>query len=74
MARVYRVVLAWVITLLGGFFAVAGGVLASISGSPYYLIVGIAMVASGALLGRGSPLGRQCVVITAGGHGALGTR
>jgi quinoprotein glucose dehydrogenase len=58
MARVYRVVLAWVIALLGGFFAVAGAVLASIGGSPYYLIVGIAMVASGALLGRGSPLGR----------------
>ena len=58
MARVYQVVLAWVIALLGGFFAVAGAVLASIGGSPYYLIVGIAMVASGALLGRGSPLGR----------------
>ena len=62
MARVLTIALAWVIALLGGLFAVAGGVLASIGGSPYYLIAGVAMVVSGALLGRGSPRGRWLFV------------
>ncbi len=44
--------LGWIIALLGGFFVVAGAVLLSIQGSPYYLIVGIAMILSGALVGR----------------------
>lgn len=62
MGRLLTVALAWVIAILGGFFAVAGGVLASLGGSPYYLIAGIAMVASGALLGRGHAAGRWLYV------------
>ncbi|MBB3347672.1 membrane-bound PQQ-dependent dehydrogenase, glucose/quinate/shikimate family [Sphingomonas sp. BK069] len=62
MGRLLTVALAWVVAILGGFFAVAGGVLASLGGSPYYVIAGIAMVASGALLGRGHPAGRWLYV------------
>ena len=57
--RVARIVLSWLIAILGGFFMVAGGVLASLGGSLYYVIAGIAMIASGALLGRGDPRGRM---------------
>ena len=62
MARLLTAALAWAVALLGGFFAVAGGVLASLGGSPYYLIAGVAMVASGALLGRGHAAGRWLYV------------
>ncbi|USR01784.1 membrane-bound PQQ-dependent dehydrogenase, glucose/quinate/shikimate family [Sphingomonas aerolata] len=44
--------LGWIIALLGGFFVSAGAVLLSLHGSPYYLIVGLAMIVSGALVGR----------------------
>jgi quinoprotein glucose dehydrogenase len=44
--------LGWIIALLGGFFVFAGAVLLSLHGSPYYLIVGLAMIVSGALVGR----------------------
>ncbi len=44
--------LGWIIALLGGFFVIAGAVLLSLHGSPYYLIVGLAMIVSGALVGR----------------------
>lgn len=62
MARLYRLAIAWFVAVLGGFFVVAGGVLASIGGSPYYLIAGILMVISGALLGRNPRLGRLLFV------------
>jgi quinoprotein glucose dehydrogenase len=55
--RVLAVVMGWVVALLGGFFAVAGGELAWLGGSLYYLIAGIAMIVSGALIGRSSPRG-----------------
>jgi quinoprotein glucose dehydrogenase len=58
MARLYRLAIAWSVAIIGGLFAVAGGVLASLGGSPYYLVAGIAMVVSGALLGRHAPFGR----------------
>ena len=54
--------LAWFVAILGGFFTVAGGVLALIGGSPYYVIARLAMIASGALIGRGNPLGRWLFV------------
>jgi quinoprotein glucose dehydrogenase len=44
--------LGWIIALLGGFFVFAGALLLSLHGSPYYLIVGLAMIVSGALVGR----------------------
>jgi quinoprotein glucose dehydrogenase len=50
------------VAILGGFFAVAGAVLASLGGSPYYLIAGVAMVVSGALLGRHPRYGRWLFV------------
>ena len=59
MARLYRLAIAWCVAILGGFFAAAGAVLASLGGSPYYLVAGIAMVVSGALLGRAARLGRR---------------
>ncbi len=62
VARFLTLALAWLIAVLGGFFAVAGGVLASLGGSFYYVVAGVAMVASGALLGRGKPLGRSLFV------------
>ena len=54
MARLYRLAMAWCVAILGGFFAAAGAVLLSLGGSPYYLVAGLAMVASGGLIGRGS--------------------
>ena len=62
MTRLLTTLLAWVVAILGGFFAVAGGVLVSLGGSPYYVIAGLAMIASGGLIGRGSPLGRWLFV------------
>ena len=67
MARVYRTIVAWVIAILGGFFAVAGGVLVGVGGSPYYLIVGLAMIVSGALIGRGRRAGLWMFVAIWGG-------
>tara|TARA_B100000378_G_scaffold59840_1_gene44410 strand:+ start:496 stop:2871 length:2376 start_codon:yes stop_codon:yes gene_type:complete len=52
MKRAFILLLAWIIALLGGFFAVAGAKLALIGGSPYYLVTGILMIVSGALIGR----------------------
>ena len=54
--------LGWLLALLGGFFAVAGAVLLSLHGSPYYLVTGIAMIASGALIGRDDPRGQWLFV------------
>lgn len=62
MFRIYRLVVAWCVAILGGFFSVAGGVLASLGGSFYYLVAGIAMVLSGALLGRRPRYGRRLFV------------
>ncbi|WP_380783930.1 membrane-bound PQQ-dependent dehydrogenase, glucose/quinate/shikimate family [Sphingomonas sp. R86520] len=62
MARILTSVLGWAIAILGGFFAVAGAVLFSLGGSPYYLLAGIAMIASGALVGRDDPRGRWLFV------------
>ena len=62
MARILTLVLGWLVAILGGFFAVAGAVLLWFHGSPYYLAVGIAMVLSGALVGRGDPRGRWVFV------------
>ena len=53
---------AWSVALLGGFFAVAGASLVLLSGSPYYLLAGFAMIASGALIGRGDARGRWLFV------------
>ena len=55
--RIYARILGWLIAVLGGFFAVAGGVLAWLGGSWYYLIIGTAMVGSGALIDRGDRRG-----------------
>jgi len=55
-------IMAWAMALLGGFFAVAGGVLALLGGSPYYVVVGFAMIVSGALLGRHRASGRWLFV------------
>lgn len=52
MRRAYIFILAWSLAMLGGFFAVAGAELAWLGGSLYYLIVGLAMIVSGALIGR----------------------
>ncbi len=57
--RFYMALIAWLIAILGGFFAVAGAQLALLGGSPYYLVAGVAMVASGALIGRHDPRGRM---------------
>jgi len=62
MARLLTMILAWALAVLGGFFAVAGGVLVAVGGSPYYVITGILMVVSGALLGRGKAAGRTLFV------------
>lgn len=62
MGRFLTVILGWAVAILGGFFSVAGGVLLAWHGSPYYLITGIAMIASGALIGRGDPRGRWLFV------------
>ena len=58
MFRLLTFALAWIVAMLGGFFVVAGGVLMADGGSPYYFVTGLAMIASGALMGRGNPAGR----------------
>ncbi|MEG3148206.1 membrane-bound PQQ-dependent dehydrogenase, glucose/quinate/shikimate family [Sphingomonas sp. RT2P30] len=55
--KAYAIVVGWLLAVLGGFFAVAGGKLALLGGSPYYVLIGIAMVMSGALMGRRSRWG-----------------
>ncbi|QJU59233.1 membrane-bound PQQ-dependent dehydrogenase, glucose/quinate/shikimate family [Sphingomonas sp. AP4-R1] len=60
--RVAQIILGWSIAVLGGYFAVAGGVLAALGGSLYYVITGVAMVGSGALIGRGDSRGRALFV------------
>lgn len=62
LGRVLAKILGWVLALLGGFFAVAGGYLALLGGSPYYILAGLAMILSGALIGRGDPRGRWLYV------------
>ena len=54
---------AWALAVLGGFFAVAGAQLASLGGSPYYVIAGIAMIVSGAMIGRGIAGGRTLYLL-----------
>ncbi|WP_375382980.1 membrane-bound PQQ-dependent dehydrogenase, glucose/quinate/shikimate family [uncultured Sphingomonas sp.] len=61
--RLYIAALAWLIALLGGFFAVAGAQLALLGGSFYYLIAGVAMVVSGALAGRHDARGRTLFLL-----------
>ena len=56
--RYVALITAWLLALLGGFFAVAGAQLAWLGGSLYYLLTGLAMVASGALIGRADRRGR----------------
>ncbi|MEJ8630990.1 hypothetical protein P0F65_16315 [Sphingomonas sp. I4] len=56
-------ILGWTLALLGGFFTVAGGYLALIGGSPYYVVTGLAMILSGAWIGRGDPRGRWLYVV-----------
>ena len=58
-----RIGWGWLIAVLGGLFAVAGAVLLSVGGSPYYVLVGLAMVASGALWGRGRERGRTLYLV-----------
>ena len=62
MKRLFAAVLAWSIALLGGFFVIAGGVLTALDGSPYYVIAGLLMIGSGALVGRNDPRGRWLFV------------
>lgn len=63
MARFLTAILGWIIAILGGYFAVAGGILAWLGGSLYYVIAGIAMIASGALIGRGDRRGRWLYIV-----------
>ncbi|WP_322964913.1 membrane-bound PQQ-dependent dehydrogenase, glucose/quinate/shikimate family [Sphingomonas fuzhouensis] len=62
LGRALAKILGWALALLGGFFAVAGGYLALLGGSPYYVLAGLAMILSGALIGRGDPRGRWLYV------------
>ena len=62
MARLLTIALAWIIAILGGYFAVAGGVLAAIGGSFYYVVAGLVIMASGALIGRSNATGRALFV------------
>ncbi|RZM06839.1 MAG: membrane-bound PQQ-dependent dehydrogenase, glucose/quinate/shikimate family, partial [Sphingomonas sp.] len=62
MRRLLTKALGWILAILGGYFAVAGTVLASLGGSFYYVIAGVLMVVSGALVGRGDPRGRWLFV------------
>ncbi len=53
----FTIGLGWLIALLGGYFLVAGGILAALGGSLYYVLAGLAMIVSGALIGRGDRRG-----------------
>ncbi|MFO6446055.1 membrane-bound PQQ-dependent dehydrogenase, glucose/quinate/shikimate family [Erythrobacter sp. NE805] len=56
-ARLAARILGAIITLIGAVLGVGGVWLAALGGSPYYVVTGIAMVASGVLLWRGSAWG-----------------
>lgn len=56
--RIYAQAIGWVVALLGGFFLVAGAELAWLGGSIYYVLAGLAMIVSGALVGRGDRRGQ----------------
>ncbi|QDZ06870.1 membrane-bound PQQ-dependent dehydrogenase, glucose/quinate/shikimate family [Sphingomonas panacisoli] len=58
MWRIYSNLTGWLLAILGGFFVVAGGELAWLGGSIYYLLAGIALIVSGALIGRGDRRGQ----------------
>src|SRR5690242_15547803 len=51
------VILAFVMALIGITLTIGGGLLLSLGGSPYYLIAGLAMLASAWFLFRGRLLG-----------------
>lgn len=53
----YRLLLAVLIGLLGVFLAVAGAWLVALGGSPYYVVAGVLLVASAAVIGRGERRG-----------------
>ena len=52
------VLAGWALALIGGFFAVAGARLLMLGGSAYYVLAGLAMIVSGAMVGRGMRGGR----------------
>ncbi|MEW5687144.1 MAG: membrane-bound PQQ-dependent dehydrogenase, glucose/quinate/shikimate family [Pseudomonadota bacterium] len=53
-----------VLALIGLVLAIGGGWLLVLGGSPYYLVAGLALLASGALLFRLNPLGGWLYVLT----------
>ena len=50
------IIIGWILILLGGGLAAAGGWLAWLGGSLYYLVLGVALVLTGALLVARRPL------------------
>jgi len=50
------VILAFVMALIGITLTIGGGLLLSLGGSPYYLIAGLAMLASPMAPWKGAPL------------------
>jgi len=56
-AKLWLILLGTVILLAGLFFLIAGGKLVWLGGSPYFVLAGLALIASGALIARRRPLG-----------------
>ncbi len=56
-AALPALILGIVIALIGGVLAIGGAWLATLGGSLYYVLTGVAMVVSGVLLARGRALG-----------------
>lgn len=59
LSRAWLILLGVLITAAGLFFLVGGAKLALLGGSLYFLLAGIALVASGVLIGLRRPLGGQ---------------
>lgn len=56
-ARIAQLIFAAALALLGAYFLVMGGWLASLGGSVYYAAVGVLMIASALQVARGKPSG-----------------
>jgi quinoprotein glucose dehydrogenase len=67
---VYRIILSLILVLLGLVFVTGGAWLAALGGSPYYLIAGIAITASGWLLWRRNATGLAVYAFTLFGTAA----
>lgn len=60
----YSCIAGWLLAMLGGFISLEGNDFEILSGAPYFMLTGLALIASGALIGRGYARGIWLFLIT----------